>query len=981
MENNNFRSIPTSLFLNGPKLSIVSNPQSITESAGVATFTGIATAIYEDPRFELDGGSVDIRWYFDGQRILDSSVDPNSRATIVGFNSTTGTGSTIIISNLDGNDNGKLVYFEADYIPAAYSYPVGSDVIAGTARSTANAFNEPLVSAGATLTARPLIVITKQPGIVSSFYNVENTFTIEAETSPANIVDKRNLNYQWQIDGVDFVDGTSTISRVDTYFYTTTIIDAYSGAGTVGSKSGFTNGDGSGAQNGFRYEAPDPSQNYFVELKATSNWDSTFSFVGVCDETHWDNLDWTSSAGVRMMWYHRYDFSYGAPTGSTIVTSKDFQPTNGNKYVFGGETYLPGITSDDIIGIVVNQEQGAVNFYVNGAYVCTIRNSKGAGKKLYVAVSDWFNRIPVSCEMLSSPSSYSSLYFLPTTDADQSLSIGGLSESTTVSGSKTPTLRIKTDQLYDSIVRCIVSNPDTRNSPVISNEVSFFIREPRNILNIETYDNSSIATLSQIDLDKEDITLTYATHPGNSICVYAPEKDVKVQVGLYGGKGSDNGSRKGGNGGLSFLEVIMERNVEYVFTGLFPFVNTPFFYRKGQLIGAVGGGGNAGSGSDGGSGGGVNDSGQKGGGNGGQVYSAGTLPANGILGSRTSLQAESPDTKATNQSGGRAISCTKGVYWRAQGFSACQDIGQSKFRISDGTLVTNSAEITRGYKDGYNLIQTSGAAESANSGHGGSGATGGNGGTSTGGGGGGSGYTDGSVTVRASLTGGWNSTSKVTISLNAGLIFWEGTYDSGITFSNDRLSFTRPRDNTQFPLGKQTYTSLLPSGNIYFDVQIDGGYTGWSFSLDQQNVSLVGSLVIYDADSITGYLGYFEHYEYYSGWYWRGVWTGVYLIDAGAVVEADGNNVTKFQFDYGNEIAAPATLTTGTYRMAINRNEKKLYMKRIGPDASSVGSITLPFTGNLRMAVLTQGWPGTYPSFGARILNNGIIYNGSGGLY
>jgi hypothetical protein len=48
MENNNFRGIPTSLFLNGPNLEIVNNPQNATNVIGVATFTGIATATAAD---------------------------------------------------------------------------------------------------------------------------------------------------------------------------------------------------------------------------------------------------------------------------------------------------------------------------------------------------------------------------------------------------------------------------------------------------------------------------------------------------------------------------------------------------------------------------------------------------------------------------------------------------------------------------------------------------------------------------------------------------------------------------------------------------------------------------------------------------------------------------------------------------------------------------------------------------------------------
>ena len=64
MENINFRGIPTSLFLNGPKLGIVTDPQSVN-AVGFATFTGIATATFLDNNFDFDGGSIAFKWYFD----------------------------------------------------------------------------------------------------------------------------------------------------------------------------------------------------------------------------------------------------------------------------------------------------------------------------------------------------------------------------------------------------------------------------------------------------------------------------------------------------------------------------------------------------------------------------------------------------------------------------------------------------------------------------------------------------------------------------------------------------------------------------------------------------------------------------------------------------------------------------------------------------------------------------------------------------
>ena len=91
--------------------------------------------------------------------------------------------------------------------------------------------------------------------------------------------------------------------------------------------------------------------------------------------------------------------------------------------------------------------------------------------------------------------------------------------------------------------------------------------------------------------------------------------------------------------------------------------------------------------------------------------------------------------------------------------------------MSDGTEVQNtSSSITRGFKAGYNIIETKGergeaSVSNLNSGRGGTGATGGSGGTNNGGGGGGSGYTDGSVTVVSTQQGGSTGPAKVVIRL------------------------------------------------------------------------------------------------------------------------------------------------------------------------------------------------------------------------
>ena len=200
------------------------------------------------------------------------------------------------------------------------------------------------------------------------------------------------------------------------------------------------------------------------------------------------------------------------------------------------------------------------------------------------------------------------------------------------------------------------------------------------------------------------------------------------------GKGDDNGANIGGEGGKSTIKFTLDQNVEYIITGLYTEVNAPFVYRKASLIAVAGGGGDAGTvGANGGDGGGVNISGQSAinGGEGGAVILSGELPANGIYGSLTTNVAYAEDSNAANPNGGRAIKCTKGIYWRDQGISACEDVtSNNKFRLSDGTEVQNtSSSITRGFKTGYNMIETKGESETGVTGYGGSGATGGNGGS------------------------------------------------------------------------------------------------------------------------------------------------------------------------------------------------------------------------------------------------------------
>jgi len=886
MENINFRGIPTSLFLNGPKVGIVTDPQSVSDVIGVATFTGIATATFPDTNFALDGGSVAFKWYFDGSQILDTTEDSNSNASIVGFSSATGTGSTITINGLTNDDNGKEVYFEADYVPSAYSQPAGSAVTAGTARSTGNAFNEPIQSGIGTITVFPIIDITAQP--TNQLVSIEDTatYTIAAQKTPGGGA----VNYQWQLDGNDLSDGTTT----------TTVQEGGSGKLKL-----WRLNDPSHSNDGYSATNPeefDVSQNRvfgltgnkfarhyqgvtvvnFIEttedmtFKITANGADggtsqrrsvsggkggqsigTYTFKAgqkykmIVGQANWSSnqLDGASKPGTS-----NGEAGYGGGlTGLFIadsfaasgeVTFKQSEailiaggggggaddPANGG--AGGGLTGGNGGNAPGRGGTGGTQSAGGAGGSVStsgdpgsalqggsgggggggGGYFgggaggghdgCCADGAGGGGSAFFYDTADTtsgrgenvvsdITTTAGGSDVQSSPINDGALngihgsFFMELISTTKTV-------STTVTGSSTDTLTITAEATANGTIRCKCTATEVQESPVFSNTVSYVVVDPRSLLEIETYNyTDATATLSEFDLANGDLTIDYATYSGNAVCLYAGDKDIDVEMEMYGGSGvywpsneeadESLSTARVGDGGYSKIRFTMERDVEYILTGLFSSINTPFLYRKATLIAVVGGGGGAGQGmrsalnvmGDGGDGGGINLDGQdadRGDGDGATSISEGSLPSDGIFGSLTSLTAESPDTKATGRDGGRTLPCTRGDYWRDQGKSPCEDLGTIKFRTPNGTEISNTASITRGYKSGYNIIQTQGKRELASGGNGGAGATGGKGGTSSAGGGGGSGYTDGSVTVINTTRGGggyptdaYNGKSRVVI--------------------------------------------------------------------------------------------------------------------------------------------------------------------------------------------------------------------------
>ena len=356
-------------------------------------------------------------------------------------------------------------------------------------------------------------------------------------------------------------------------------------------------------------------------------------------------------------------------------------------------------------------------------------------------------------------------------------------KNTIITGSNTSKLTLSCDTVGIQTVQCRVSSPEATNTPVLSNEVTFSTVSIVNDypLTVEGIGIEDTATISAIDLSNGEYTF-YATGNDpdtssitNLYSFFSPDKDINVEMDLYGGKGTTNGG-EGGEGGYSRIRFTMEKNVEYVLTGLNSSINAPFLYRQATLIAVVGAGGDAGaSAGDGGAGGGISNAGSNGkgrqGGSGGASIASGTLGIDGIYGSKAvvgDIEVYPGDHHHTTDGGGVrggvTIRCTKGSYWARRGFGACALIGESQFRLPDGTIVTNTSSITRGFKDGYNIMQTAGSSAGGvgtNAGSGGNGATGGDGAVGKyGGGGGGSGYTDGSVEIIATQLGGSTGDAK-----------------------------------------------------------------------------------------------------------------------------------------------------------------------------------------------------------------------------
>jgi len=196
-----YNATNTSLDLNGPFLRYTKQPSLSGEvsNGGSVTLVGITTAEFKhNPTIPgervTNTGTLEYQWYIDGVAAVD------------GTNISGAGTSEITISNLTNPvDNGKSVVLYASY--GASAYQSSSPVTAGTARSTGNAPNAPLLSNVITINVTPVLSITLQPIDTTGTEDSFSIFNIEATTTDPDL--NFQITYQWRLNGVNLSDSGS----------------------------------------------------------------------------------------------------------------------------------------------------------------------------------------------------------------------------------------------------------------------------------------------------------------------------------------------------------------------------------------------------------------------------------------------------------------------------------------------------------------------------------------------------------------------------------------------------------------------------------------------------------------------------------------------------------------------------------------------------------------------------------------------------
>ena len=366
---------------------------------------------------------------------------------------------------------------------------------------------------------------------------------------------------------------------------------------------------------------------------------------------------------------------------------------------------------------------------------------------------------------------------------------------TNISGSQSKSMTVRSDTVGIQQVKCLIKHPASAlnyfqgrfptanessgilNGGLLTNPANFeaisAVNLTQSLVKVELVRDNDVNVFDTTDQNLFLGPLDLQAETSNfdmtrAITVFAPDENIAVRIDMAGSAGQSFNGNSGGEGGRCVFTTTLQKGVEYTFKLGATVEPTSsigrggagaYFYEKGRLLVACGGGGASGwYGGSGGDGGGAGVAGSSGTGSnrgsGGTKYNDGDLPAAGVL--------------PSGATGGKIESCTTGGYWNTQGFSPCSDLGQRQFVLANGQINTSTATIERGYKaadvnSDYGFRHNGGNSQviGANGlfvGGGGSGAGGGNAASgSDSGGGGASGYSNGTVTITSAQQGGNNS--------------------------------------------------------------------------------------------------------------------------------------------------------------------------------------------------------------------------------
>ena len=829
MENQIFKDINTDLDLNGPYLSFVTQPSQATASSGSASWVGVATVSFGVSSPE-NIGSIEYQWYeyttgdypYSGNKLTDGSGISGATTT------------TLTIANLvSGTDDGREFYLEAQYTPAQVDYqtgnppnePLNSTKAGVTIAPTINITSQPttkVVKPNKTTTFTVEASLSDGSGRALSYQwyidgvaetdrtkNVTiNTTTNTPAPFSKTFSDDKNFDLppsatdiKTQVvaargggGGVDRrgPPGEGQVGRGGKFSLNAPSFQGKTLQYRIGSQgSGGGNGDGgSGGAGGKISIRGDGGTGGGA---GTRGWSGHGGGAGAASvlllnqgDPNEKNIIVAGGGGGGGGGSHRAGTPNRSPEGPTgqgkpfVSNPGPVTLTDGGR---GGQYAPDGGGGGGGGGGAPGGEGG--RFGYDRQYG---GDNGNGGTSKYDS-----SRATLLREFANDDNGWGSLeytYVVKTPSTEK--------RSTTFSGTNSSTLTISSDFEATQEVYVIVSFTGATNTPVTSDVVSFNVvpGTGNEMINYEYIDNSGVGLEDKGQINLRNGAYTFQTKVGGQytddvISLYPPDKDIDVFIDFYGGRGDEwdappNTSYlggTGGKGGYGRLSMTLKQNQEYVIAGLSTNIGTPFFYEGGTLVAVVGQGGQTGRYARGGDGGSFTTSGSSGNGgtgagDGGASSSTSPISNTGVFGSivdgfvNATTVSNYGDSVATGTDGGRTIACTKGVYWRQQGKAACDNLGTVKYRTPNGDEISGSAEITRGFKSGYGIFQTAGAADPNSqvggftmSGKGGNGANGGEGATNGAGGGGGGGYISPVATIVSEQSGENDDYGKIIIRL------------------------------------------------------------------------------------------------------------------------------------------------------------------------------------------------------------------------